>query len=166
MIKAGQRFGGDGGAYFDDSSSLLFTHTHHLSGITLSTSGELDSCQFIYSSPCQNQSDIESDIHGLNGVRINSTSTYYLDHDERIKKVSVKSYNITFVSPDESRYSTKVVRRLQFTTTNGQRIPPGIALEDNTVQSESFPGYTLGYATGKAGLRIDQLQFYWYRTVN
>ena len=78
----------------------------------------------------------------------------------------MKISNITFISPDESRYTTKVVRQLQFTTTKGQRIPPGIALEDNDVQSESFSGYTLGYATGKAGLRIDQLQFYWYQTVN
>jgi hypothetical protein len=53
---------------------------------------------------------------------------------------------------------------LKFITTKVRSIPPDIYLAGNDVELEYFPGYTLGYVTGKSGLRIDQLQFFWYRT--
>jgi hypothetical protein len=30
--------------------------------------------------------------------------------------------------------------------------------------TKHFPGYTLAYAKGRAGLWIDKLQFVWYKT--
>ena len=120
----------------------------------------------MYRSPDNNinQSGIESTVHGVNGARMDSILKYDLDNDEKIEKVSVKSADMTFLSSDYSRFTAKVVTGLQFITTKGRYIPPGILLEDGEIESESFPGYTLGYAIGKTGLVIDQLQFYWYRT--
>lgn len=121
--------------------------------------------QFIYRSLENNtQSVIESTVHGLYGVQIDSKLKYNLDQDERVVKVLLKSGDILFSTPDDTRFTAKVVAGLEFITTKGRRIPPGILLEDDEIEYEGFPGYTLGYATGRSGLVIDQLQFYWYRT--
>ena len=168
LIKAGQIFGGDGGEFFDDSLLPLFTYTHYLSGIILSKSGKFDACQFIYTSLRDNQSRIESIVHGINGRPIDSAYAYYLDKDERIEEVSVTSSNVTFVVVNvaNSFYKTKVTKGLKFLTTKGRTIPSGALRAGGDMQSERFSGYTLGYATGRSGLVIDRLQFFWYRTSN
>ena len=97
---------------------------------------------------------------------MNSTSTYHLEHDEKISEVRVKSSDMTFITPAKNLFTTRIVKGLQFITTKGRHIPSDVIVEhdDDVVESESFPGYTLGYATGRTGLMIDQLQFFWYRT--
>jgi hypothetical protein len=161
LIKAGQKFGGDGGGDFDDSSLRMFTPSHYLSGFVFFDIENFDSCQFIYTSSHDNQSRIASNTYGLYEGEINSTLEYHLNDDERIDQVRVKSYEVKFTS---SGQITKIIRGLQFVTTKGRSIPPGILLTGYNVQFESIPGYTLGYVTGKTGVRIDQLQFFWYRT--
>ncbi len=161
LIKAGRKFGGDGGSDFDDSSSPNFTYSHYLSGLLFSGIFGFDGCQFIYKSSPDNQSRIQSSVHGNGGNTINSTHKYYLNADERIEEVRVKSYNVQFGS---DRVIAKIIRGLQFVTTKNRTIPPDILLTGDQVESESFRGYTLGYVTGKSGQSINQLQFFWYRT--
>ena len=96
-----------------------------------------------------------------------STSIYHLEHDEKISEVRVKSSDITFTTSAKNLFTTRIVKGLQFITTKGRQIPSDVIVagdDDDGVESESYPGYTLGYATGRAGLMIDQLQFFWYRT--
>jgi hypothetical protein len=72
---------------------------------------------------------------------------------------------MTFIKVNTGvEFTTTVIRGLKFITTKGRRIPPGIPLTGNDVVTEQFLGYTLGYVTGKSGLRVDQLQFFWYRS--
>ncbi len=79
-------------------------------------------------------------------------------------KVQVKLLLETFINAYNGlKFTTKIIRGLQFITTKDRRIPPGISLTGDDVETEQFLGYTLGYVTGKSGLRIDQLQFFWYR---
>jgi hypothetical protein len=92
---------------------------------------------------------------------IGSPHEYHLDDDERIEQVRVKSYHEQFGSDGAI---AKLIRGLQFVTTKGRIIPPSIPLKRYQVEFESFLGYTLGYVTGKSGTKIDQLQFFWYRT--
>lgn len=141
-----------------------FTSSHYLSGFIFSDIDRFDSCQFIYTSSDNKQTKRESNFHGGNGKKINSTYKYYLDNDERIERVHVKSFHVTFISNND--HTTKVIRGLKFVTTKDRIIPPGIQLTGDDVEFEYFPGYTLGYVTGKSGFTIDQLQFFWYRTDN
>ncbi len=124
----------------------------------------LVSCQFNYISFHHNQSRIESSVHGGNGQRIDSPYEYQLDKDERINKVQVKSFPMPVAHYNGVKITTKIITGLQFITTKDRRIPSDITLTGKDVETEQFLGYTLGYVTGKSGLRIDQLQFFWYRT--
>jgi hypothetical protein len=164
LIKAGRKFGGDGGSDFDDSLLPNFTYSHYLSGVIIFDTENFDSCQFIYTSFQQNQSQIESNIYGLHVSPTNRTGKYHLDQDERIEKVQVQSLEKRFSRHDESTFNLRMITRLIFITTKGRSIPPNTNLTGTGVEVEYFPGYTLGYVTGKSGSKIDQLQFFWYRT--
>jgi hypothetical protein len=120
-------------------------------------------CQFIYSSSHDNQIQTESPVHGGYGERMNRTHKYHLDDDERIKKVQVKSSPWTFLGDDGVRWTTQIIIGLKFITTKNRTVPSDIPLTGNDVESEYFPGYILGHVAGKSALRIDQLQFFWYR---
>ena len=157
-MKVGQKFGsGKGGISFDDSSSSWFTSTHYLSGILVSDIYRFAVYEFIYTSPDDNQTRNESDFHRIYRGRGNSTVRYDLHSDERIDKVAVrcwKSYLLRIT----------IIKDIQFFTTHDRTIPPDIQPRNDSIQYESFPGYTLGYVTGKASTHIHQLQFVWYRT--
>ena len=163
-MKSGKIFGGNGGDDFDDSLQAMFTPDHYLSGISLSSLDEIDACRFIYRSSRDNHSRIESPVHGAPRTKINSAYQFDLHDDERIEEIHVKSSDVFFVGANDRAIRVRVVRGIQFLTTKARRIPPDIVLTGDDVQSESILGYTLGYATGKSGQRIDQLQFFWYRT--
>lgn len=62
-------------------------------------------------------------------------------------------------------YKNKLIRfvlGIQFETTNG-RISPLYGSNDGDEHSESFVGYTFGYAKGSSGTLIDQLQIVWIK---
>ncbi len=164
MIKAGRKFGGDRGNDFDDSSLPNFTCSHYVSEILFSDIDGFDACQFIYKSSRDNQSRIESNVHGGDGKKINLTHKYYLNADERIKHVQVGLFYKNLYSSNVYVVTRKVITGLKFITTNNRTIPPDFNLTGNDVQSENFTGYTLGYVTGRSDGKIDQLQFFWYRT--
>jgi hypothetical protein len=106
---------------------------------------------------------MESNIHGNHGQKIHSAVEYDLNQDERIYVVQVNTIMVQFTSDSNKSYTTEIIINLQFFTNKGRTIPPNTSVEGN-VYTERFNGYTLGYATGRAGLRIDQIQFFWYRT--
>jgi hypothetical protein len=161
LVKAGRKFGGDGGEIFDDSKLPMFTYYHYLSGFACNSMFGLDGCQFNYTSSDGNKSRVES-IRGNSGNKTDSTHKYNLNPQERIKEVRVISYGVQFVKNGPTE---KIIRGLQFVTTNNTIIPQNVPSTGSQDDSESFPGYTLGYVTGKSSdKRIDQLQFFWYRT--
>jgi hypothetical protein len=165
FIKAGRNFGGDSGVDFDDSLLPNFTSSHYLSGFLFSDIDRFDACQFIYASSHHNQSRIESNVHGDDGRKmINATYKYLLQDDERIEYVQVKSSFMTFIPENTYSPTKKIIRGLKFVTTKRRAIPPDINLIGNDVESEHFPGYTVGYATGRSDQNINQLQFFWYLT--
>jgi hypothetical protein len=142
----------------------MFTSSYYLHGFLFSDIDSFNACQFIYTSSSHNQSQIESDFHGGYGHRIDPTYKHILADDERIEHVQVKSFDMTFISSNIYISTQKTIRGLKFVTTKGRSIPPNINLTGNDVESEHFPGYTLGYATGRSGQNINQLQFFWYLT--
>ncbi len=136
-----------------------------MSEILFSDIDGFNACQFIYKSSRDNQSKIESRVYGANGQRMNTTYEYHLDDDERIVKVQVKSVPDKYIKPNNGiKLTTQIIRGLKFITTKGRSIPPNINLTGNGLEVEYFPGYTLGYVTGRSDGKIDQLQFFWYRT--
>jgi hypothetical protein len=164
LIKAGGKFGGTGGTYFDDSSLPGFMFHHYLSGIVTPVSNDdFDSCQFHYSSPYDNESRIESNVHGKFGQKMGSTQKFDLNQDEKIYKVQVNVFDMVFLISNGTLYTTKIIKALKFFTTKGRSIPPYSSQIGKTF-TEEFGGYTLGYVTGQSGQCIDQLQFFWYRT--
>ena len=164
LVKVGQPFGESVGQDFDDSLLANFTYTHYLSGLIISNIDEYPSCQFIYRSPCDDGSLIFSPIHGNYERPMNLTLKYVLDVDERIEEVMMISSKHIVHDPNRDHLNTVAIKKLQFKTSKDRFIPARNRLVYGDFQSERFPGYTLGYVTGKAALAIDQLQFVWYRT--
>jgi hypothetical protein len=164
VIQRGRKFGDNVGGDFDDSLLPNFTYAHYLSGFRCSDVVNFNACQFIYSSSHHNQSQIESRVYGANGQRMNTTYKYHLDDDERIEKVQVKLLPERFKNAKTGPFTMKIIRGLKFITTKGRSFPPNINLTGNGLEVEYFPGYTLGYVTGKSVSTIHQLQFFWYRT--
>ncbi len=162
LIKAGKKFGGEGGGYFDDSSSSSFTCSHYLNGVVknIDNNGVI-AYQFLYLSSHDNQSRIESIVHGNKPEKIN-VKPFLLNEGERINKVQIHVINHTFPMSDGSRFPTKIVNEVIFFTTKNRQTPSNFG-HIGEMFTESFDGYTLGYITEKAGTRIDQLQFFWYR---
>lgn len=161
LIKAGRIFGGGD---FDDSSIPMFTSSHYLSGFRCSNLKNVDACQFIYTSAQNNHSQIESGIHGGDERLTNASFEYHLNYDERIHQVRIGSVLTRFLVNNGITYTTTLINGIQFVTRKGRMVPSDIVLAHCKVETEYFPGYTLGYVTGRSGLRIDQLQFFWYLT--
>jgi len=93
-----------------------------------------------------------------------STEKFDLNQDEKIYKVQINVFDLLFLITNGTSYTTKVIKALKFFTTKGRSIPPYNS-QTGKIFTEEFGGYTLGYVTGRAGQCIDQVQFYWYRTI-
>jgi hypothetical protein len=166
LVKAGTKFGGTGGSYFYDSLTKNFTYYHYLSGIITSISEKHDflgSLQFLYSSYQDNQSFIESKVHGNDGWKPKNSQSFILEKGERICKVQGKLIHRTLTMRDTSQILVTLIGEIQFFTTK-DRVSPSYNQEDGNIFTEQFDGYTLGYVAGRSGLYIDQLQLFWYRT--
>ncbi len=164
LIIGGQKFGDDSGRDSDDSLLKNFTTSHYLSGFVFSDIDAFYACQFIYRTANDKESRIESSVYGEYGRKLNRTYEYHLNDDERIKEVQIQLVDKEFLRHDNSSLTIKIITGLKFITTKGQSFPPNIDLTGDGIQSESFPGYTLWYVTGKSALTVDQLQFFWYPT--
>ncbi|CAF3792782.1 unnamed protein product [Rotaria sp. Silwood1] len=161
LIRAGFKFGGVGGSHFDDSLTPNFTCSHYLSGIIFQNDPvPLNWIQFLYSSLLDPQNVIEAKLHGTR-YKTDSVQQFLLDKDEKISKIQMKIDNITLYI-NKIQHSVPIIRGLRVFTTKG-RVSQSIDRVNGQSATESFDGYAVGYVTGKDGLLIDQLQFYWYR---
>jgi hypothetical protein len=162
MVKHGLPYGGsDGGRSFNDAKSLGLSPTSYCIGAKLFWQPDyLFAIQFIY----QQNGSVASEIYGGDGgLYIHDSSllneTFMIHNEDRIDKVSLYVgrhtwlYRNTFV---------QYVVGIQFYTTAGQtsRLYGSYKGELHT---ESYEGYTLGYAQGRSGLLVDTLQFVWYK---
>ncbi|CAF1416487.1 unnamed protein product [Adineta ricciae] len=159
--KLGKTFGGNHGGSFDDSLTDKFTFYHYLNGMQGTPHGEvLSYIRFSYSSLHNENNTIMSPIHGLNDLSKHSQS-FMLAKDERIIAVHVYVNKHTDVVNDPSN-DLNIITGLQFFTTLRRSSPIfGEASGERFV--EEFHGASLGYATGKYGPFLNQLQFVWYQ---
>ncbi|CAF0802472.1 unnamed protein product [Adineta ricciae] len=159
--KLGKTFGGNHGGSFDDSLTDKFTFYHYLNGMQGTQHGEvLSYIRFSYSSLQNENHTIVSPLHGFNDFSKQS-QIFMLTKDERIIAVHVYVNKHTEVVNDPSN-DLNIITGLQFFTTSGRSSPIfGEAFGERFV--EEFNGAALGYATGKYGPSLNQLQFVWYQ---
>ncbi|CAF0869077.1 unnamed protein product [Rotaria sp. Silwood1] len=163
FIKAGQKFGGTSGDYFDDSFLPDFT-CHHLSGITTYRNDDrMESYEFSYSSDDDNHNPIESQTHDNQNAIIKTQ--FEFDNDEKIERVEGQLINENIVFPNGTNITTSRITGLQFFSTKGRASPSYNGRLGETF-TENFDGYTVGFVTGRSNHYINQLQFFWYRTEN
>jgi 5'(3')-deoxyribonucleotidase len=93
-----------------------------------------------------------------------SVVRFDLNQDERIHRVQVKTIAMKFIIDSNNSYTTEIIKDFKFFTNKGRSIPSDNFVVGD-VYTEQFDGYTLGYATGRTSQCIDQLQFFWYRTI-
>ncbi len=141
-----------------------FTLSHYVRGVIfLPDWYPLHWFQCLYSSPDNLEDIIEGDIHGIR--EINDTfQRFLLDKDEKIDKIQVKVDNVQLIEDDIPTIRTRLIMGIRFFTTKGRK---SRTIDDIKGQMyiEQFDGYTLGYVTGNSGRYINQLQFYWYKTL-
>jgi hypothetical protein len=141
-----------------------FTLSHYVRGVIfLPDWHPLHWLQFLYSSLDNLEDIIEGDIHGMR--EINDTfQRFFLDKDERIDKIQIKVNTTQLIEGDIPTVRIRLIRGIRFFTTKGRK---SRTIDDIKGQMyiEQFDGYTLGYVTGYSGRYINQLQFYWYKTL-
>jgi hypothetical protein len=161
LIKAGEQFGDTDGIYFDDSSPSDFTCSHYFNGLITRTDKDgLESYQFLYHSPHDNQPQIQSQFHGNEDFL--QRYEYEFDKDEKIIKVEGHFVNKIILYPNGTKITKLLITGIQFISSQDHRNPLYDG-QSNKSFSESFDGYTLGYVTGRSDQYIGQLQFFWYR---
>ncbi len=117
-----------------------------------------DWCRFFYSSSNNLQNILQSKIHGTRSTT-DETEKFILTANERINKVQVVVDDVTLIISGVEQ-SVQVVRGVRLFTTQGRQ-SSSIDYIDGEISTEQFDGYTVKYVTGRKGLMIDQLQFYW-----
>jgi len=161
LIKAGEQFGNTDGTYFDDSSSSDFTCSHYLYGLLTRTDEDgLESYQFSYNSPHDNQPKIQSRFHGNENFL--QKYEFEFDKNEKIIRVEGQFVNKTLHSANGTNITKLLITGIQFISEQDHVNPLYDGPSDKSF-SESFDGYTLGYVTGRSSQYIEQLQFFWYR---
>ena len=161
MILVGKKYGGDGGSPFDDSLIQNFSCSFYIRGmISPKNSLAMDWIQFLYSSSNDPTTIIESTVIGTRGDS-EQDERFILHPDERVIKIHIK-YASQSLYVNGILQSIPLVRGIRlFTSAN--RVSRLIDDNQGEILTEQYDGYTLGYARGRRGLRIDQLQFLWYR---
>jgi hypothetical protein len=161
-IKAGQKFGGTGSTTFDDSSSSDFTYSHYLNGLLVRHDNEgFETYQFFYYSHHAKYPKIQSQFHGKEDLP--QRTEFDFEKDERIDRIEGQIVNKTFISENGTEIMKPVITGIKFIT-NKNHANPLFNDSSGINFNESFPGYTLGYVTGRASQYIEQIQFFWYRT--
>jgi hypothetical protein len=149
---------------FDDSLTTKLPLSHYVRGIIfLADWYPLNWFQCLYSSLDDPENLIEGDIHGMQ--HINDTyQRLFLDKDEQIDKIEVKIDYVQLYQNGIPSLRTRLIMGIRFFTTKGRK-SQSIDNIPGERYIEQFDGYILGYVTGKSGRYIDQLQFYWYKTL-
>jgi hypothetical protein len=135
-------------------------------GVEVFWRSHLFAIRFIYE---PDNSSIPKIYHGHHGNLNNvnpplSNETFLLSNEERINKVTLYAGtgggtgNRVWVTGNPT---IRYIMGIQFHTTTG-RTSPLYGTEGEEKFTESYEGFTLGYAKGRSGLLIDMLQFVWY----
>lgn len=122
----------------------------------------MDWLKFFYSSQEAPDVIIESGIIGQKGEGSNE-EIFFLNSNERVSKVQLKLQIVELIVNGVKK-SVKTVRGVRLFTTSG-RASRFFYDDEGEITAEQFDGYTVGYARGRSGMMIDQIQFFWYRTV-
>lgn len=163
-IIAGEKFGDIQGSAFDDSLMNSFTSFHYFRGIIMQTDDILHWIQCFYSSNSSSEDFLPGIIHGIRDPT-DLGEPFFLDEDEKIDKVQVKVRNVKLYNNHVVVGNPRLVVAVRFFTTKG-RSSPDISQVTGDNYTEKYSGYTLGYIAGRSGRYINQLQFYWYLTMN
>ena len=159
MYRSGLLHGGATSKPFDDSVDLDLSPTQACIGVELFWYDEyLFALRFIYKGQDRSASPI---FHGDSSERDPplKTGKFMLSAGEKINKVT------WYAGTHDWKYNNKLIRfvlGIQFETTNG-RISPLYGSNGGDEHSESFKGYTFGYAKGTSVTLIDQLQIVWIK---
>ena len=161
-IKSGQTFGTNtDGLVFDDSISSDLTFTHYLNGLLTRTDANgLETYEFFYYSPHVSPPKIRSNFHG-NESFPQSSEYEFIGKGEKIERVEGVIVNATIRDSNGVSITKSFITSLRFISNQGVDNPYGYSTGVNF--NESFPGYYLGYVTGRAEQYIEQLKFFWYR---
>jgi hypothetical protein len=116
--------------------------------------------RFIYT---EDNMSVPKVYHGVNGEPSKFSSTllneiFLMSAVERIDKIT------WYVGTRSLRLSGNIPRfvsGIQFHTTAG-RTSQLYGSNKGDMYTESYEGFTLGYAKGRSGLLVDMLQFVWY----
>ncbi len=164
LNRAGTKYGSNDGNPFDDSSKHNFTCSHYLRGMVGRRSFfPSDWFQFLYSSPYYPEDIIEGEVHGTRSEK-NISERFLLDNDEKIIKVQVVYYNISYYKYGTTLTTVPAIRGIRLFTTKG-RTSPSLDHAEGTKVNEQFDGYTVGYVSGKVEYALEQLHFHWCRTI-
>ncbi|CAF1519195.1 unnamed protein product [Adineta ricciae] len=163
-VRIGTRFCGEGGSYFDDSLIKNFTCAHRLRGMSSQRHFHGSNWfQFHYSSIDRPDPILPSNVHGSKKFDAENdiSEQFYLDDDDVVLKVQVVCKKTEYYETDKT-YSVSAIRGIRLFTGKG-RISAPIESTDGDLYTEQFDGYYAAYVTGRAGLYLDQIQFYWTR---
>jgi len=109
-----------------------------------------------------NGSPVKFNTHG------NQTSVFdhefYFGKNAKINRVHFKIIQKKWISPNGTNFTREIIIGIRFHSDDAGQANPLFHDQTGEECGEEFPGYTLGYVTGRAGLYIEQLQFFWYRT--
>jgi hypothetical protein len=157
----GSSHGGSGGGSFDDAVDLKLSPTTSCIGVEFFwESARLVAIRFIYE---ENNSSAQQFYHGSDGKSNRyysalTNETFMMNAEERINKVTwYAGADIWYSNNRKVRY----VLGIQLHTTAG-RTSRLYGSSKGEMYTESYEGFTLGYAKGRSGLLVDMLQFVWY----
>ena len=119
--------------------------------------------QFHYSSIERPDPILPSNVHGSKKFDAENdiSEQFYLDADDVVLKIQFVCKKTEYYE-SEKTYSVSAIRGIRLFTGKG-RISAPIESTDGDLYTEQFDGYYVAYATGRAGLYLDQIQFYWTR---
>jgi hypothetical protein len=173
MLKEGKPIGGDGGSSFDDARDfgLIITGVdpHRCVSIELhwdrGGDNKLTSICFNYGKT----NDKYYHVGKHRGRDRGKVESLDLNQDTFVLKPNDAIEKITVYVGRRQRFlwdprTIPIVTGIQFYTVKGDVSNVFGSTVDTEETTEYFPGYTLAYAKGRAGLWIDKLQFVWLKT--
>jgi hypothetical protein len=161
VVRYGSPHGGSNGEPFDDAVDLKLEPMTSCIGVELFWSSYLLlAVRFIYK---EDNLSVPKVYHGVHGEPTKFSSTllneiFVMNAVERIDKIAL------YVGTRSLRGGgnlTRFVSGIQFHTTAG-RTSQLYGSSKGDMYTESYKGFTLGYAKGRSGLLVDMLQFVWY----
>lgn len=169
-LKEGKAVGGDGGSRFDDAHDLGLTLSgkdrHRCISVEIhwdrGSDNKLTSICFNYRRTSEKYFQFGKH-HGRDQGKIDSLDLnqdiFYLKSNDAIERITVYTGRRQRFLWDPRTIA--VITGIQFQTVQGDVSEIFGSTNDTEATTEYYPGYTLAYAKGRAGIWIDRLQFVW-----